>query len=163
TGSRRSPAGSTWCTATTHGTSSVPAGTGTPTSRPGRSTPPCCSAWSAPRAPRSSARPPTRTAAWPPTSAGCRSGWALSPPGRPPEPEHIARSVEYATGRIVETPGAHYVPFGPENIPHHVGGEQAYGEKPGRQGGEVPSRADPLVAGYQMTVSDVDEDEEAPD
>jgi deoxyribonuclease-4 len=32
--------------------------------------PPCCSAWSAPRVPRSSARPPTRTAAWPPTSAG---------------------------------------------------------------------------------------------
>ena len=45
--------------------------------------------------------------------------------------ERIARSVEYATGRIVETLGAHYVPFGPENVPHHVGGEQAYGEEPG--------------------------------
>ena len=35
TGSRPSPAGSTWCTATTRGTSSAPAGTGTPTSATG--------------------------------------------------------------------------------------------------------------------------------
>ena len=62
TGSRPSPAGSTWCTATTRGMSSARAGTGTPTSAPGPSIPPCCSAWSAPRAHRSSARPPTRTA-----------------------------------------------------------------------------------------------------
>src|SRR5208282_3223479 len=70
TGSRRSPAGSTWCTATTRGTSSARAGTGTPTSRPAPSTPRCCSAWSAPPAPRSSARPQMTTAAWPPMSAG---------------------------------------------------------------------------------------------
>jgi deoxyribonuclease-4 len=62
--------GSTWCTATTHATNSAPAGTGTRTSSPGRSTRRCCSAWSGRRARPPSARRPTKTAGWPPTSAG---------------------------------------------------------------------------------------------
>ena len=31
------------------------------------------------------------------------------------------------------TAGTHHVPFGEKDVPHHVGGEQAYGEEPGQR------------------------------
>src|SRR5580704_1595516 len=165
TGSRRSPAGSTWCTATTRGMSSARAGTGTPTSPPGPSTPPCCSAWSAPQAPRLSARPPTTTTAWPPMSAGLSSTCPLRPPqqGRQPKPELILGVVEDAAGRIIVATSTHPISFGIKNVPHHIGGEQAYGEQPGEEGGEVPPRADAGVAGYLVALASEDEDEITPD
>ena len=84
-GSRRSPAGSTWCTATTRATSSAPAGTGTPAWSPARSTRRCSSRWSGPPARPPSARRRTR----PPTSAGCAPSSASQP--RPAGRQALAR------------------------------------------------------------------------
>ena len=56
TGSGPSPAGSTWCTATTRGTSSAPAATATPAWSQARSTRPCSSRSSAPPGQQPSAR-----------------------------------------------------------------------------------------------------------
>ena len=47
-------------------------------------------------------------------------------------PEPVRGLVQDAPGRIIEAVGTHHVPFGQKNVPHHVGGEQAYGEEPGR-------------------------------
>ena len=71
--------------------------------------------------------------------------------------------VENATGRIIVTQGTHHVPFGIKNVPHHVGGEQAYGEEPGQEGGEVPPAADAVIAGHRVALHEVHEDEIAPD
>ena len=60
-------------------------------------------------------------------------------------------------------PGTHHVPFGMKNVPHHVGGEQAYGEEPGQEDGEVPPGTDALIAGHRVALAGEDEDEIAPD
>jgi len=83
--------------------------------------------------------------------------------GVEPEPEPVLGVVEHAAGRIVRTEGTHHVPFGINDVPHHVGGEQAHGQEPGRQGGEVPPGADALIAVHLEAPRGVDEDEVAPD
>ena len=72
--------------------------------------------------------------------------------GGPAQPELISRPVEYAAGRVIVALGAHLIPFGRKNVPHHVGGEQADGEQPGGEDGEVPAGADALVAGHRVAV-----------
>ena len=105
------------------------------------------------------------TAAWPPMSAGCSSTCPVrrANAGGPPQPELVLRVIEHPAGRIVVTMGTHDVPFGLKNVPHHAGGEQAHGEEPGQQGGEVPSGADALIAGHLIALAGEDEDEVAPD
>src|ERR1035437_7271507 len=71
--------------------------------------------------------------------------------------------VKDTTRRIILTCRTHHVSFGPENIPHYIGGEQGYGEEPGQQHGEVPPGADPAVAGDRVAFAGVDENEIAPD
>src|SRR5271166_4891717 len=75
-GSRPSPAGSTWCTATTRATSSGRAATGTLAWSRARSTRPCSSTSSGSQARPPSARRRTR----PPTCAGCAQSSASQRP-----------------------------------------------------------------------------------
>ena len=57
-----------------------------------------------------------------------------------PDPEPVRGLVQDAPGRVIEAVGTHHVPFGKKNVPHHVGGEQGYGEEPGQQQRRSTSR-----------------------